>query len=157
MVRIDDRLIHGQVVTLWVRQVNANEIWVVDDAVAADSFTQSLLQMVCPKDVTLSVLSVTAAGQALPQAQASMTRRILALVKRPSVVLRLVELGLSVSEINIGGMGAGPGRKGLYRSVSVSSDDVTDLKLLIGRGVRVYIQGIPTDPVFDVAKALASW
>lgn len=142
---------------MWVRQVNANEIWVVDDTVAADSFTQSVLQMVCPKEVALSVLSLAGAAEQLAAAQAASTRRLLVLVKRPSVVLNLMDAGLRLTEVNIGGMGAGPGRKGFYRSVSVSPEDVADLRALTGRGVRVYIQGIPTDPVFDVGRALANW
>ena len=58
MIRIDDRLIHGQIVTAWAKNINAGKIWIVDDGVAKDDFIKGVMQMVAPSDRELIISSV---------------------------------------------------------------------------------------------------
>ena len=55
MIRIDDRLIHGQIVAAWVKSLSINRIWIVDDGVAGDTFITNVMKMVAPPDAELII------------------------------------------------------------------------------------------------------
>ena len=80
-LRVDERLIHGQVVTAWIAHSDAKQILVADDAAAKDTLQQSLLKMATPKKVDLKIMSLEDANQ-LIQNDESDTKTLL-LVRGP--------------------------------------------------------------------------
>jgi len=72
-------------------------------------------------------------------------KRSLLLVKNPKDALTLLDLGLDAKEINLGNMGFAQGRKNLTKSLSLSDEEVGQLREIEGRGVRVYFQMLPQD------------
>ena len=90
--RIDDRLIHGQVMTQWIQYTEANEVLIIDDGVAKDSFLQMVMKSSVPGKISLKVLSVKDAIGYLNED--GKNEKIIILVKTP-VVLDVWKLSMS--------------------------------------------------------------
>jgi len=150
--RIDDRLIHGQVVTAWLQAIGkCDEILICDDKTRKDQFLQQVLKMTAPPNMALRVLSVDETIADF-QAKVDDPRRVLLLTRGPEPMLRLLESGMPMTTINLGGMGAGPGRRILHQNISVSEDELNTLRQIRERGVKVELKMVPTDRGVDLAS-----
>jgi mannose/fructose/N-acetylgalactosamine-specific phosphotransferase system component IIB len=141
-VRIDDRLIHGQVVTIWVKALRSNRIVIVDDNVAADSFMQDVMRLAAPPGITVDVCTVqegiTTLGEDVPSRD-----RILVLLKSPRSAEQLYAGGVKFKALNIGGIGAAPGRRRVFKNISMSGEEITTLQCLMAEGVEITLQTVP--------------
>ncbi len=152
LARVDDRLIHGQVVTAWLQTLGkCNEILICDDKARKDQFLQQVLKMTAPPDMPVRVLSVDETIADF-QARAGDSRRVLLLTRGPEAMLRLLESGVQLSHLNLGGMGAGPGRKNLHRSLSLSAAEIDTLRQIQAKGVRIELKMVPGDRGVDFAS-----
>lgn len=142
--RLDERLIHGQVATYWTRTLAAERIMVVDDDILTDEVGMTALKAAVPPGVHLSVLSVDNAAKRLNQGVYS-RQRVFLIVNKTSTIKRLVELGLVVSEVNIGNMGKKEGRKQIKKSVFCTEQEIKDLEKVESLGVKVFAQMVPSD------------
>lgn len=153
LTRIDDRLIHGQVMTAWVKFTGGNRIIIVDDLVAKDDFMKSMLKMSIPPGLKLDTYSVEDAAEVL-KGDAFSREKVIILVKKPDVIYELLKMGVKFKEINVGGMGANPGRKKLYKNISASNQEREVFRKIIEAGVKVSIRIIPDDKEVSVDKLL---
>ena len=144
LVRIDDRLIHGQVVAGWLRALGAQRIVIVDDATAHDEFLREVLTLAAPQGVPVEVCDVTAGATRLTQLAAT-PEPVMVLVRSPRTVLSLRQAGVPIEVVDLGGMGAGPGRRRLHKTISVSPDDIREMRELEQLGTRVEIQIVADD------------
>jgi mannose/fructose/N-acetylgalactosamine-specific phosphotransferase system component IIB len=144
LIRIDDRLIHGQVVAGWLRALGAKRIVIVDDATAHDEFLREVLTLAAPEGVPVEVCGVEGGSARLIQLAAT-TEPVIALARSPRTVLALRRAGVPMEVVDLGGMGAGPGRKRLHKTISVSPDDLRDLRELEQLGTRVEIRIVADD------------
>lgn len=154
-VRIDDRLIHGQVVTGWMRQTLANRIVIVDDQVAKDPFMLQLLKMAAPPNVAVNAYTIEDSIKLLKGEPKSANEKILVLAKTPEVILALVEAGVGITHLNVGGMGSKPGREPLFRNIQASPEEIETFKKLSKLGVNVEIRVVVTNkgiPLEDVLE-----
>lgn len=142
LVRVDDRLIHGQVIAVWCRHQRFTRIAIVDDGVAADSFMQDVLRMAAPPDLRVEVLSVAQAIETLNQDAADRDTTMV-LMKAPKTAKQLHDGGLAYRSLNIGGIGGGPGRKNIFRNISASEEEIAILKHLMSKGVEVTLLTVP--------------
>lgn len=152
LTRIDDRLIHGQVATAWSKITNATKIIVVDDAVAEDSFMQMVLKSAAPNSLKVEIFGVNDAVKALNKDDDG--EKVIVLVKTPVTVLKLVETGVEIKSLNLGGMGARQGRKQLYKNISVSDEEKQAFKKLMEQGVKVFMQIVPDAKQISLDKLL---
>ncbi len=141
LARIDDRLIHGQVVIKWIRAVPCEEILVCDDQVRADSFLQRVLSLAAPPTARLTVQSVAESLSYL--ADKGSSPRVMLLMKAPCTALALLRGGVWFDKLNVGGMAAGPGTKRLYKSISATLEQIAELKEIRRLGVRIMLQTVP--------------
>lgn len=153
LYRIDDRLIHGQVMTKWVKYTGANQIYVVDDGVAGDSFMHSILKMAAPSDINVEIFSVDEAINALQDGRAN-PDKLIVLVKFPKTILELHKGGVEIQELNVGGIGKTAQRKSLYRNISVSEEEVDIFKELHREGVKINFRIVPEDRGIPLEKLL---
>ena len=151
--RIDDRLIHGQVVTSWVKQTGGNRIMIVDDALTKDIFMQKILKAAAPPDVVVDVLTIEAAAVMLKGEEES-GEKIIILVKVPQTLEKLIEGGVTFKRIVLGGMGAKEGRKKFNRNVSASREEMDSMKRMIEGGTEIVFQLVPVESPVDVRKML---
>lgn len=141
LYRIDDRLIHGQVVVGWGQPLDLEFIVLVDDLVAASDWEQELYRMGVPPEMEVYFHSATDAIEALPKYRAD-SRPGLLLTGDISTMQRLVD-GAGVNAINVGGIHSRSGRVQRMRYVFLSPDEEQQLRALAKRGVAVTAQDVP--------------
>ena len=139
LVRVDDRLIHGQVVAIWLKALNAKRIVIVDDKTARDEFLREILMLAAPAGVPVEVHDV-AAGTERVRELVTDPEPVFVIVRSPLTALRIREAGVDFPLLNVGGIGAGPGRKPLYRNISASPEEVQAMRRLEEMGTRVELR-----------------
>jgi len=144
LVRIDDRLIHGQVVAGWLRALGAQRIVIVDDATARDEFLREVLTLAAPHSVPVEVHDVAGGAVRCIELAAS-PEPVIVLARSPRTMLALREAGVPIEVVDLGGMGAGPGRHRIHKTISVSPDELRELRALEELGTRVEIQIVVDD------------
>ena len=153
LARIDDRFIHGQVVTRWVKEYPAERLIVVSDAVAADELRKSLLISVAPSSMTANVVSVDKMIKAYHSPRYEGVSAFL-LFEKPRDVLRLIEGGVKIDSVNVGGMRFENDREQVTKSVSVTADDIAAFKALQALGSRQELRQLPSDSAVDFMTKL---
>ena len=142
LVRIDDRLIHGQVIAVWCRHRRFTHIVIVDDGVAADSFMQEVLSLAAPPNLQVDVFSIEDGIQVLNE-DTSNWRTTMVLLKSPLAAKQLYDGGLKYSALNIGGIGSAPGRKNVFKNIAFSEEEAVILKYLMDKGVEITLLTVP--------------
>ena len=149
LARVDDRLIHGEVVSVWAPSLSVNRIVVADDAVAADKFNSRVLKALAPAGVKVNVYSVDSAAEKLKEEEIK-GERIMVLAKTPITFRRLVDNGVGIKEVNLGGMGLRDERTPFIKNVSASPAEISSIKEMRTKNVRVYYQLVPEQQVIEV-------
>jgi mannose/fructose/N-acetylgalactosamine-specific phosphotransferase system component IIB len=143
LYRVDERLIHGQVVVGWGARLRPERIVVVDDDLAASPWEQELYAMGVPEDIEAEFVSVSSAVEQLPGWQES-DERVLLLTRDIATMSRTAGTGLLAGEeVNIGGIHHAPGRRRVLRYVYLSAEEVQELKALAEDGIRVTARDLP--------------
>ncbi|MBC7232878.1 MAG: PTS sugar transporter subunit IIB [Chloroflexi bacterium] len=151
LVRIDDRLIHGQVVAVWVKHLRTDRIVIVDDGVAKDPFMQEVLRLAAPPGITVDVCSIQE-GIATLGEEAPQRDRTMVLLRSPQAARQLFDGGVRFTHLNVGGLGAGPGRKLVFKNISMSDEEKEILKSLVRDGVRITLQTVPGEQCVDFSS-----
>ena len=141
LFRIDDRLIHGQVVVGWGQPLDIGFIVLVDDTVAGSDWEQELYRMGVPPEMEVYFHSASDAIVAMPKYLAD-SRRGIVLTGDIATMQRLVDGGV-VSNVNVGGIHSKPGRVQRLRYVFLSPDEESQLRALAANGVKVSAQDLP--------------
>ncbi len=144
LVRIDDRLIHGQVVAVWLRSVGADRIVIIDDKTAKDDFLKDLMILAAPQGVPVEVHG-TAEGATRVADIAATRENAFVLMKSPVTALALRKAGVSFPVLNVGGMGHGPGRRSLYKNISANDEELKAMRDLESMGTRVELRIVADD------------
>jgi len=142
LVRIDDRLIHGQVIAVWCKHRRFTRIVIVDDGVAADPFMQEVLSLAAPPDLQVTAYSVEESIEVLNRDTPDRATTMV-LLKSPLVAKRLYDGGLQYSALNVGGIGSAPGRKNIFKNIAASEEEIVILKYLMDRGVEITFLTVP--------------
>ncbi len=150
--RIDDRLLHGQVCTTWIRELNLEQCIVVNEKIAGDDFQRSLLDLAAPQGMRVVYFS----PQRFVEVAAAkpINRRSMLLFNNPADVLYLVEHGYVLKKLNIGGMKNDGSKRQIARAVAVSDAQCETLRRIAAAGVDVTIQMVPNDSKITLAQAL---
>lgn len=144
--RVDNRLIHGQVVEAWVPHLGARSIVVANDALAGDEFQQEIMALAIPRAVDSSFLSIEAlAGDARLAGPAR--ESTLLLFSTCLDVRRAVERGLRLPTLNVGNLHYSTGKRQLSPSVSLGPEDEACLLFLRDKGVELDFRCVPNDPL----------
>ena len=141
LYRIDDRLIHGQVVVGWGQPLDLEFIVLVDDTVATSDWEQELYRMGVPPEMDVFFHTATDAVAAIPKYRAD-SRPGLLLTGDIATMRRLVDEA-GVTEVNVGGIHSGAGRTQRLRYVFLSPDEEVQLRELAARGAEVTARDVP--------------
>lgn len=150
--RIDERLIHGQIVTTWIENAHASRIVIADDKAAKDEFQQSLLKMTTPSSVKLEILSLEDTVNRIKNDNTD--ENVLLIAKSPESVLKLFDLGLEFTKVNVGNIGMKKGKKSLLPYIWVDENDVKALRTLLSRNIELEARSVPTDKSQNVETLL---
>lgn len=141
LYRIDDRLIHGQVVVGWGQPLGIDFIVLVDDAVASSDWEQELYRMGVPPGMDVYFHTIIDAGGKLQEYRGDRRRGIL-LTGDIETMCHLVESG-GIAAVNLGGIHHRTGRVQRLRYVFLSAEEAAQLRALADRGVVVTAQDVP--------------
>ncbi|HCD8151383.1 TPA: PTS mannose transporter subunit IIAB [Enterobacter hormaechei] len=144
LARIDDRLIHGQVATRWTKETNVQRIIVVSDEVAADTVRKTLLTQVAPPGVTAHVVDVAKMIRVYNNPKYA-GERVMLLFTNPTDVERIVEGGVKITSVNIGGMAFRQGKTQVNNAISVDARDIEAFNKLNARGIELEARKVSTD------------
>jgi PTS system mannose-specific IIB component/fructoselysine and glucoselysine-specific PTS system IIB component len=141
LYRIDDRLIHGQVVVGWGQPLDIDFIVLVDDVVATSDWEQELYRMGVPPEMDLYFHTAGDAVDAIPKYRSD-ARRGLLLTGDIETMRQLVDRA-GVTTVNVGGIHSRAGRTQRLRYVFLSPDEERALRGLAAAGVSVTAQDVP--------------
>ena len=153
LARIDDRLIHGQVATVWSKATNCQRIIVCDDDVAHDKIRATLLKQVAPAGMKSHVVTLDKAIRVYNNPKYE-NERCLLLFTKPASVLYLVEHGVDIKSVNIGGMSFHEGKKQVSSAVSVDAEDIDAFNKLHEKGIELEVRKVDTDKKQDMMELL---
>lgn len=143
LIRIDDRLIHGQVVVGWVKALNIERLVVVNDGIARNSMQKTLMEMAVPSGLKVSFFTV---AEAVERCRPSEPReRSLLLFANPVDVLEFGKKGGALSTVNVGGMHYCEGKQQVSKTVCVDNGDVEAFRELKKRGIELEVRAVPGD------------
>ncbi len=151
LVRVDNRLLHGQVLEAWLPRLGARRLVVADDEAAASPLAQAAMTLAVPGEVAAEVRAVEAVDWA---ALAAAPERILVLFREVADLERAAARGLAdlAPDVNVGNVHFGPGRRPVTPSVFLRAEELGALRRLAAAGLRVEARAVPGDSPTDVEE-----
>lgn len=143
-VRIDERLIHGQVATMWTNTIKATRIMIVDDDVVKSDIEKTALKTAVPSGVKLSILTTQGAIKNI-LAEKYVGQKVFLIVKNPRVLKELVDGGVTLPQINVGNMSTKKDSKQIKKSVSVTEEDLENFDYFVKKGIKLTAQMVPSE------------
>lgn len=153
MVRVDHRLLHGQVAFTWIKSVGADCILIANDAVAANDLRMAALRMAKPEGCKLVMKSIDDSVKALNTGVTD-KYNLFIITETIADVARLAGAVDGIDEINLGGVKVEEGKKQISKAVFVSDEECDIIRDLEGRGVHMYVQMVPDEPAEDALKLI---
>ena len=144
LTRIDNRLIHGQVIVKWSRIANSNRILIVDDTLSNDPFMVDIYQMAAPSGMKVELMSTEEAGKSYQKDKLG-EGKIMLLFKTVSSAFAAYQKGLHFPTLQLGGIPNEQGKKKIVTAVSVDSTELKQICELHNEGVEVSAQIIPEE------------
>ncbi len=144
LVRVDNRLIHGQILEAWVPAVRADCIVVANNQLAEIAFQKLLMESAVPKGIKVAIGTIEEMVPLL-RSEELIDRRVLLLFANPQDALQAHRLGVSFVELNLGNLHGGKNKKRLSCTVALNDGDIVQLQALEDDGVKVVLQCVPSD------------
>ena len=144
LARVDSRLLHGQVATAWTKTTGPNRIIVVSDAVAKDDLRKRLIEQAAPPGVKANVIPIEKMIEISKDPRFGNTKALL-LFENPEDVLRAVEGGVDIKEINVGSMAHSVGKVVVSKVLSMGQEDVDTFEKLKAKGIKFDVRKVPND------------
>lgn len=149
LVRIDSRLVHGQVIEAWLPFTGASKIVVVDDVAASDFMLKEVMKMAVPPDIDLSCASVKdfISGRWVRETG---SKRVLVLCRDLKVAMSIIKRVPGILKINVGNLHYETGKRQISSTVFFDSDDEKIVRELTRLGVEVDVKAVPSDRKIDI-------
>lgn len=144
LVRIDDRLIHGQIATQWLKTTHANKVLIVDDALPGNSIQVRILKAAAPAGIKVIIKNVED-GISYCKKEPREGEKILVLVKVPEAIEAMIDGGVPLQTVILGGMGIRDGRTRINKNISASEEEIACMKRIVSKGVEILYQLVPSD------------
>ena len=159
LIRIDDRLIHGQVAVVWTKHLGVNRILVANDQIVNNEVQKMSLRMAAPDTAKCAIMTVQDAGEVLNDSR-SEGMKIMVIVNNAADARRLVEQVPAINLLNVANYGRITDNLAAKTRVSdtlyVTPEDIADFQAIADRGVRVEYQVLPAHPVKNLIEMLDS-
>ena len=152
-IRIDARMIHGQVAVMWSNYLRVNRIMVANDAVSEDEITKSALRMVAPTGMRTSLISLETAAKNIVSGKYK-GQRVMMILTTPIDALKLMDLGVDIKSINVGNMSQRENTTQIKKSISVTKEEVKAFHKLMDKGVEITSIMVPDEPKSYISEYL---
>ncbi|MBO0411493.1 PTS sugar transporter subunit IIB [Enterococcus hulanensis] len=154
LARVDERLIHGVVVTDWFSHLKPKRFMVVDDVLSQDESLKRTMRMAKPSGTGMSIINTQTAIENFKAGKYD-NHGVLLLVKSPATLIELKKGGVDIPLVDIGIIFPGENKERVSKYVALSSQDKADIKELQNLGLKVVLQYLPNDaeqPIDDFIK-----
>jgi len=146
LFRVDNRLVHGQVLEAWLPAVDAHGVLVADDEAAANVLARSAMALAIPPKVQFQVVKVSAAAELLrPGGKGVPGVRTLVLLRDVRDAIALAEQGVAIPRLNLGNVHFGTGRRQVAPTVYLAAGELEALSRLSSRGTEVEVRAVPAE------------
>ena len=153
LVRVDNRLIHGQILEAWVPYIQASCLVVADDEVASDFFRETVIRMAVPRDIEVVITSVDDFARSHGFEEHSGKKTIL-LLSSIGAARKMLGLGFRFDRLNVGNVFSEQGYVRCARSIHFTETDIEDILHMMEQGVRVELRCVPKDKPLEFIDAL---
>ena len=153
-MRIDERLIHGQVASVWTNFLGCSRIIVANDEAPKSEMQIAALKLACPTGVKLSILSVDKAAANILSGKYD-EDKVFLITRNVPDAKRLVDAGVPLPGVNVGNLAQHDGYKKIKKSVSLSDADISLIREILAKGVKVTAQMIPDESDASIETFLA--
>lgn len=144
LLRIDNRLVHGQVGVTWTTSLGANLLVVADDVCAKDLLQQQLMSMTAESSgAGIRFFSIEKTINIINKAAPS--QKIFLICRTPQDARNLIDGGVPIKDVNVGNMHFEKGKRQLSKKVYINDKDLEDLQYIKSKGINVFIQDVPGD------------
>ena len=143
-VRIDTRLLHGQVATAWTKQIAPNRIIVVSDGVAHDQLRKTMIEQAAPPGVPANVVPISKMVEVAKDPRFGATKAFL-LFETPQDLLKTIEGGVDITDVNIGSMAHSVGKVVVTDAIAMDQADLDCIETLHEKGVHIEARKVPAD------------
>ncbi len=151
--RIDNRLLHGIIVTQWAPISGATRVMVIDDQVANDELSKSSMRLAKPAGMSVSIITEEIAINNFKIGKYD-TQKVFVIVKSPSTILKLIENGVQIDKLIVGGTVVKENGIKLSARAYATQKEIEIYKDLINRGVKIECQFVPADKSIDLKTIL---
>lgn len=152
VLRIDDRLIHGQVVAGWARPLGINELIIASDTISKDNWACNAYRLAVPENINFYCFDIKGCVEYLKNGLDK--RRIMVVVEKVIDAYNLVNNGLAINEVHIGGLGYQEGARSIAPFIYLTPEDIKVLAKLHELGIKIIGKQLPNSQPVDVIKKL---
>lgn len=149
-VRVDDRLIHGQVSGYWVPQFNVQRILIIDNYIVNDEPRKTALKFGCPPSCKLSIFDVQKAADKLKR-KIDNGIRVMILCQNPQPLAELVKEGYLIDHVTVGNMASKVGAEHIAENAYVSLEERKAFEYLVQQNIPIYYQIAPNKQVENIS------
>lgn len=142
LVRLDYRLLHGQVVFSWTTTIGAQRIIIVDDDAASDELRKTALKMSKPTGVRLNIFSLATTLEKMPKVE-TLDENIMMIFGNTSTLRGFCEAYPKLKEINYGGVANKSGAKQYDDAVFLTAEEQKDTQRILDMGIKIFSQQTP--------------
>ncbi|MDX6152629.1 PTS sugar transporter subunit IIB [Marinococcus sp. PL1-022] len=151
-VRIDDRVIHGQIIARWTRWKDCHGILVIDDQIAEDPMQKKIFSNAVPKSIKVGIYSLEEGVEKINKAKNAQNSYFV-IVKSPIMLKKLKEKGADFGEeVNVGPISAREGAENIGRNVAITPDERVAFDYLLNEGVGISFQLVPEESAYTWEK-----
>lgn len=155
LVRVDNRLVHGQILEAWIPYIKADSLIVVDDLAASDMLRETVIRMAVPREIDVMIFDVDEFVKTVHY-QKGNGRRTIVLFGAVAPARRAFENGFRFSKLNIGNVYNDSYTVCCTPSVLLSESDIRDVTFLRDAGVKVELRRVPREKPLDFFEAVRS-
>ena len=153
LMRIDCRVVHGQIAIYWATAAKADVIYVVDEAISKNTFLTNLYKNSAPQSIkAVEVFSPESFMEAVENKN-TVDGNVLMIFKDVANCYKLFKLGYPFKEVNVGNQATNPKKKQILREIFLSEEEMQQLKEIEASGTDVYLQVIPSQAKMDLKTA----
>jgi mannose/fructose/N-acetylgalactosamine-specific phosphotransferase system component IIB len=152
ILRVDDRLVHGQVIAGWVRPLGIHSIILASDRLSRDEWACSAYRLAIPDGIDFSCYTIE---ECVKNTNTENKRRVMVLVESVREASQLVKKGITIKEVNVGGLSYREGTREIAPYIYLSTDDIESVVYLHSVGIKVTGKQLPNSAAVDVVKKLA--
>jgi len=153
LVRVDYRLLHGQVAYVWFGNVKADSILIASDAVAIDESRKKILRMAKPSDCKLVIKSIQEAADIL-NSDVTTKYNLIVLIENINDLYRLCKTCPSIKSVNLGLSAQSVNSRTIANSVYLNEEEIRLLKDLMAHEVKIDVRQAPSDPVVSLQSLI---